>query len=98
MWSARSPPARRRTASLTPRSGGGMKGLWESGIGQVLRGQSTVDELMRIVDVPQEEGGGTATESSAATAAPQPRASSAAGGARPPAPAASPPEGTTHFD
>ncbi len=79
---------------------GGMKGLWESGIGQVLRGQSTVDELMRIVDVPQEEGGGTATESSAATAAPQPRASSAAGGARPPAPAASPPlpEVTAHFD
>ncbi len=75
---------------------GGTKGLWESGIGQVLRGQSTVDELMRIVDVPQEEE--TATESSAATAAPQPRASSAAGSARPPAPAASPPEVTTHFD
>src|SRR5947208_8173606 len=78
----------------------GMKGLWESGIGQVLRGQSTVDELMRIVDVPQEEGGSPATERSAATAAPQPRASSAAGSARPPAPAASPPlpEVTAHFD
>src|SRR5438876_4526204 len=33
---------------------GGMKGLWDSGLAHVLRGESTVDELMRVVDVPQE--------------------------------------------
>jgi type II secretory ATPase GspE/PulE/Tfp pilus assembly ATPase PilB-like protein/CheY-like chemotaxis protein len=34
---------------------GGMRGLWESGLGHVLRGESTIDELLRVVDVPQEE-------------------------------------------
>src|SRR6266516_3113610 len=34
---------------------GGMKSLWDSGLGHVLRGESTVDELMRVVDVPQED-------------------------------------------
>src|SRR5438034_9919490 len=34
---------------------GGMKSLWESGLAHVLRGESTVDELMRVVDVPQED-------------------------------------------
>ena len=33
----------------------GMRGLWESGLGHVLLGESTIDELLRIVDVPQEE-------------------------------------------
>jgi len=33
----------------------GMRGLWESGLGHVLKGESTIDELLRIVDVPQEE-------------------------------------------
>src|SRR5881396_915564 len=33
----------------------GMKGLWDSGLEHVLRGESTVDELMRVVDVPQED-------------------------------------------
>src|SRR5437867_1830033 len=33
----------------------GMKGLWDSGLAHVLRGESTVDELMRVVDVPQED-------------------------------------------
>src|SRR3989454_11275356 len=32
-----------------------MKGLWDSGLAHVLRGESTVDELMRVVDVPQED-------------------------------------------
>jgi CheY-like chemotaxis protein len=31
----------------------GMKTLWESGLSHVLRGESTVDELLRVVDVPQ---------------------------------------------
>jgi type II secretory ATPase GspE/PulE/Tfp pilus assembly ATPase PilB-like protein/CheY-like chemotaxis protein len=34
----------------------GMRGLWESGLGHVLRGDSTIDELLRVVDMPQEEG------------------------------------------
>ena len=33
----------------------GMKTLWDSGLAHVLRGESTIDELMRVVDVPQEE-------------------------------------------
>src|ERR1051325_5310188 len=36
---------------------GGMKSLWESGLAHVRRGESTVDELMRVVDIPQEEDG-----------------------------------------
>src|SRR5438132_9271822 len=31
----------------------GMKGLWDSGLEHVLRGESTLDELMRVVDIPQ---------------------------------------------
>lgn len=34
----------------------GMRGLWESGLAHVLRGESSLDELMRVVDVPFEEG------------------------------------------
>ena len=34
--------------------GSGMRSLWESGIGHVLRGESSIDELMRVVDVPFE--------------------------------------------
>ncbi|HUL02056.1 MAG TPA: ATPase, T2SS/T4P/T4SS family [Gemmatimonadales bacterium] len=33
---------------------GGLRGLWESGLGHVLKGESTIDELLRVVDVPQE--------------------------------------------
>jgi len=44
----------------------GMKTLWESGLAHVLRGESTIDELMRVVDVPQEEGGGPAAAAPAA--------------------------------
>ena len=34
---------------------GGMKGLFESGLEHVLRGESTLDELTRVVDIPQED-------------------------------------------
>ncbi len=44
----------------------GMKGLWESGLEHVLRGESTLDELTRVVDIPQEDDG-----SSGPTAAPR---------------------------
>src|SRR5713226_337047 len=33
----------------------GMKFLWESGLAHVLRGESTIDELLRVVDIPAEE-------------------------------------------
>jgi type II secretory ATPase GspE/PulE/Tfp pilus assembly ATPase PilB-like protein/CheY-like chemotaxis protein len=33
----------------------GMKSLWDSGLSHVLRGESTIDELLRVVDVPQED-------------------------------------------
>src|SRR5438876_971505 len=36
---------------------GGMKGLWESGLEHVLRGESTLDELTRVVDIPQDDDG-----------------------------------------
>src|SRR2546430_5473664 len=32
-----------------------MKSLWESGLAHVLKGESTIDELLRVVDVPQED-------------------------------------------
>src|SRR5437867_4342717 len=35
----------------------GMRSLWESGLDHVLRGESTIDELLRVVDVPAEEEG-----------------------------------------
>jgi CheY-like chemotaxis protein len=34
---------------------GGMKSLWDSGLAHVLKGESTIDELLRVVDVPQDE-------------------------------------------
>jgi len=33
-----------------------MRSLWESGVAHILRGESSLDELMRVVDVPFEEG------------------------------------------
>ncbi|MDH5643373.1 MAG: type II/IV secretion system protein [Gemmatimonadota bacterium] len=33
----------------------GMKSLWESGIWHIIRGDSTVEELLRVVDMPQDD-------------------------------------------
>ncbi|MDH3495797.1 MAG: type II/IV secretion system protein [Gemmatimonadota bacterium] len=33
----------------------GMQGLWESGLEHVVRGESTIDELLRVVDMPQDD-------------------------------------------
>jgi type II secretory ATPase GspE/PulE/Tfp pilus assembly ATPase PilB-like protein/ActR/RegA family two-component response regulator len=33
----------------------GMRSLWDSGLSHVLRGESAIDELLRVVDVPQED-------------------------------------------
>ena len=68
----------------------GMHGLWESGVKHVLRGESSLEELMRVVDVPfdaslAEKDAARAAASAAEKAAP------AATGARPAAPAAPPP-------
>jgi len=54
---------------------GGMKGLWESGLEHVLRGESTLDELTRVVDIPQEDerpSGPAAAPRRPGGAAPQP--------------------------
>jgi type II secretory ATPase GspE/PulE/Tfp pilus assembly ATPase PilB-like protein/ActR/RegA family two-component response regulator len=59
---------------------GGMLGLWHSGLSHVLRGESSIDELLRVVDVPMEE----------TRAAPEParRSGGTAGGPAAPAAAA----------
>src|SRR5437762_1446240 len=47
----------------------GMKGLWDSGLEHVLRGESTLDELTRVVDIPEEDAapGGPEQRSAGAT-------------------------------
>src|SRR3989449_766423 len=81
----------------------GMKGLWDSGLQHVLRGESTLDELTRVVDIPEE--GDRSPEAAAAS-----RRSAGGGKARSgspqgaamaftePAPSAAPEELTTHFE
>src|SRR3989454_803023 len=63
----------------------GMKSLWESGLAHVLRGESTIDELLRVVDVPAEEGGGPAAAAPRGSpgAVATPRVAPAAGSAAP---------------
>lgn len=83
----------------------GMKSLWESGLDHVLRGESTVDELLRVVDIPQEDD--RPPEVVAADAkrrpsggVPQPRVSPAPGSHVPGVATASvvAPEPLAHFD
>src|SRR2546426_10865567 len=73
----------------------GMKSLWDSGLAHVLRGESTIDELMRVVDVPAEAADIAAL--AAPAAAPT---GTAPHGAHAPAapPRVAPPPITTHFD
>ncbi len=33
----------------------GMRSLWDSGVAHVLRGESTIEELLRVVDIPQDD-------------------------------------------
>jgi CheY-like chemotaxis protein len=47
-----------------------MKSLWDSGLSHVLLGESSIDELMRVVDVPSEEERPVAVKVAAAPAAP----------------------------
>ena len=48
---------------------GGMKSLWDSGLAHVTRGESTLDELTRVVDIPSDEAapGGPEQRSAGAT-------------------------------
>ena len=54
----------------------GMRTLWASGLSHVLRGRSTIDELLRVVDVPQDDD---AKSQVAAPPSPKKRASPAPG-------------------
>ena len=51
----------------------GMKSLWDSGIAHVLRGDSTIDELLRVVDVPREDVGAEDRGAPARTSGPKRR-------------------------
>ena len=53
---------------------GGMKTLWDSGLAHVTRGESTIEELCRVVDIPSEEA---PAEPEAAARAPGTRQSGA---------------------
>jgi type II secretory ATPase GspE/PulE/Tfp pilus assembly ATPase PilB-like protein len=81
----------------------GMKGLWDSGLQHVLLGESTLDELTRVVDIPQEDE--YPPEAAAASRRPagggkaQPGSSRAAAVAfTEPAHTAAPEELTAHFE
>ena len=60
----------------------GMLTLWESGLNHVVNGESTIDELLRVVDMPQDDeplerrrsSGARAQADSGAVAAPEPHA------------------------
>jgi type II secretory ATPase GspE/PulE/Tfp pilus assembly ATPase PilB-like protein/CheY-like chemotaxis protein len=73
---------------------GGMKSLWDSGLAHVLRGESTIDELTRVVDVPPEEAPRTSGE----TVAPPAAARVSGGVAVPVAPLAVGEPISTHFE
>src|SRR5437879_1251789 len=81
----------------------GMKGLWDSGLQHVLRGESTLDELTRVVDIPEEDEHPTdaAAASRRSAGGGKARSGSPQGAAMAftePAPSAAPEELTTHFE
>jgi CheY-like chemotaxis protein len=63
--------------------GVGMKSLWESGLAHVLKGETTIDELLRVVDVPQEEAEAETRQTPPSGVA-KPRTSSQSVAVRPP--------------
>ncbi len=104
-----SPEVERRIAGGEPAAriaeaarAAGMKSLWDSGLAHVVRGESTLDELMRVVDVPVEDDGAGAAPAAATPAGPGGRRSSTGEhprGAPSSAPVTMPPEPvSTHFD
>ena len=78
---------------------GGMKSLWDSGLAHVARGESTIEELTRVVDIPsEEEAAPPAAEKAPARPSGTARLSGGAEALRfaePPEPAA---PVSTHFD
>ncbi len=71
----------------------GMRSLWDSGLRHVLEGETTIDELLRVTDVP------LAPDVAPAPAAPRPgRAPRASGRTAPPATASAPPPAASPFD
>src|SRR5882762_7165223 len=81
---------------------GGMKGLWDSGLAHVLRGESTLDELTRVVDIPDEDDRQpeAAVGARRSSGGAKPQAGSAAGAAIGFAESAhsAAPEETAHFE
>src|SRR6266852_285043 len=81
----------------------GMKGLWDSGLAHVLRGESTLDELTRVVDIPEEDDHPTdaAAASRRSASGGKARSGSPQGAAvafTEPAHSAAPEELTAHFE
>jgi type II secretory ATPase GspE/PulE/Tfp pilus assembly ATPase PilB-like protein len=79
----------------------GMKSLWDSGLAHVVRGESTLDELTRVVEIPQEddappEGPSVARRSGALR--PTTRLSTDGGTALVPEPVAAPETLTANFE
>ena len=77
---------------------GGMKSLWDSGLAHVTRGESTLEELTRVVDIPAEEEAPPPAEKAPARLSGAARLSGGAAALRftePPEPAA---PVSTHFD
>jgi type IV pilus assembly protein PilB len=74
----------------------GMRGLWESGLAHVIKGDSTIEELLRVVDVPQDDEGLADRRRSSGARVPPEAAEATAEPAAParrdtPQPAAAPP-------
>ena len=81
----------------------GMKGLWDSGLAHVLRGESTLDELTRVVDIPEvddhpPEAAAAARRSTGGGKAQPGSSPGAAVAFTEPAHSASPEELTAHFE
>ena len=76
----------------------GMLGLWHSGLAHVLRGETSIDELQRVVDVPAEEERTEPARRSGGSAAAATSAPPATGRPSPaPPPAAAPAAAPEHF-
>jgi type II secretory ATPase GspE/PulE/Tfp pilus assembly ATPase PilB-like protein/CheY-like chemotaxis protein len=46
---------------------GGMRSLWESGVSRVVGGETTIEELLRVLEVPQDDPGRSATRAAPAS-------------------------------
>src|SRR5438094_118985 len=85
---------------------GGMKSLWDSGLAHVTRGESTLDELTRVVDIPSDEAAPGGPEQRSAGATRKPGATDGLRFTTPPGAVAVPPfpepgvaaPVSTHFD